>query len=122
MLAIPTIFIVVCATVVIVRFVPGDVVEFILVENPYSTEEDPENLRAQLGLDQPVVVQFGRYSADLLRGELGDSPWTGRAVTTELKSRIPISLELGLFALLLGLFVVLPVGIISAIRQDTVID
>jgi peptide/nickel transport system permease protein len=122
MLAIPTIVFVVFATFVMVRFVPGDVVELILAENPYATEEDAANLRSQLGLDQPVAVQFARYSADLIRGDLGDSPWTGRAVTTELGSRLPITLEFGLFSVLLGLVVALPVGIISAIRQDTIID
>ncbi len=122
MLAIPTIVFVVFATFVMVRFVPGDVVELILAENPYATEEDADNLRKQLGLDQPVAVQFARYSADLIRGDLGDSPWTGRAVTTELGSRLPITLEFGLLSVLLGLVVALPVGIISAIRQDTIID
>jgi peptide/nickel transport system permease protein len=122
MLAIPTIIFVVFATFVMVRFVPGDVVELILAENPYATEEDAAALRSQLGLDKPIHEQFVRYSADLVRGDLGDSPWTNRPVTTELKSRLPITLEFGFLAVFLGLLVALPVGIISAIRQDTMID
>ncbi|MDA0353485.1 MAG: ABC transporter permease [Chloroflexi bacterium] len=122
MLAIPTIFFVMFATFAMVRFVPGDVVELILAENPYATEEDANALRKQLGLDQPIPIQFARYVGDLAQGDMGESPWTGRAITTELKGRLPITLEFGLFAVILGLFVALPVGIISAIRQDTLID
>jgi peptide/nickel transport system permease protein len=122
MLAIPTIFLVMFATFAMVRFVPGDVVELILAENPYATEEDAAALRKQLGLDESIPVQFARYVGNLVQGDMGESPWTGRSITTELKGRLPITLEFGLFSVLLGLFVALPVGIISAIRQDTVID
>ena len=122
MLAIPTIFFVMFATFAMVRFVPGDVVELILAENPYATEEDAAALRTQLGLDESIPVQFARYVTDLAQGDMGESPWTGRQITTELKGRLPITLEFGMFAVLLGLVVALPVGIISAIRQDTLID
>ena len=122
MLAIPTIFFVMFATFAMVRFVPGDVVELILAENPYATEEDATALRRQLGLDQPMPTQFAKYVLDLAQGDLGESPWTGRAVTQELKGRLPITLEFGMLSVLLGLIVALPVGIISAIRQDTAID
>lgn len=122
MLAIPTIFIVMFATFTMVRLVPGDVVELILAENPYATEEDATALRAQLGLDKPIPTQFVKYVTDLARGDMGESPWTGREITSELRSRLPITLEFGMLAVLLGLFVALPVGVISAIRQDTLID
>jgi len=122
MLAIPTIFFVMFATFAMVRFVPGDVVELILAENPYATEEDAAALRKQLGLDEAVPIQFARYVGKLVQGDMGESPWTGRAITSELRGRLPITLEFGLLSVVLGLFVALPVGIISAIRQDTVID
>jgi peptide/nickel transport system permease protein len=122
MLAIPTIFFVMFATFAMVRFVPGDVVELILAENPYATEEDAAALRKQLGLDEAVPIQFARYVGKLVQGDMGESPWTGRAITSELRGRLPITLEFGLLSVVLGLFVALPVGIISAIRQDTPID
>ena len=122
MLAIPTIFFVMFATFAMVRFVPGDVVQLILAENPYATEEDAEALRKQLGLDEAVPIQFARYVGKLVQGDMGESPWTGRAITSELRGRLPITLEFGLLSVVLGLFVALPVGIISAIRQDTPID
>lgn len=122
MLAVPTIFFVVFATFAMVRFVPGDVVELILAENPYATEQDKEDLRKRLGLDQPIPIQFARYSFNLIRGDLGVSHWTNRPVSQELRSRLPITLEFGLLAVVLGLFVAIPVGVISAIRQDTFAD
>jgi peptide/nickel transport system permease protein len=122
MLAIPTIILVMFATFVMVRFVPGDLVELILAENPYATEQDKIDLRARLGLDQPIAIQFAKYSASLLQGDMGYSHWTNRPVTEELRGRLPVTLEFGMLAVLLGLLVAVPVGIISAIRQDTLAD
>ena len=122
LLAVPTILFVMFATFAMVRFVPGDLVELILAENPYATEQDKIDLRERLGLDQPIPTQFAKYSVNLLKGDMGYSHWTNRPVTQELRDRLPITLEFGLFAVLLGLLVAVPVGIISAIRQDTIAD
>lgn len=122
LLAVPTILFVMFATFAMVRFVPGDLVELILAENPYATEQDKIDLRQRLGLDQPIPTQFAKYSANLLKGDMGYSHWTNRPVTQELRDRLPVTLEFGLFAVLLGLLVAVPVGIISAIRQDTLAD
>ena len=121
-LAIPTIIIVVIATFAIVRLVPGDVAELILAENPYATEDDATALRAQLGLDKPITLQLVHYAVGVVQGDFGESPWTGRPVTAELKQRLPVTLEFGLFAVFLGLLIAVPVGVVSAIRQDTAID
>jgi len=122
LLAVPTILFVMFATFAMVRFVPGDLVELILAENPYATEQDKIDLRERLGLDQPIPTQFAKYSVNLLKGDMGYSHWTNRPVTQELRDRLPVTLEFGLFAVLLGLLVAVPVGIISAIRQDTLAD
>lgn len=122
MLAIPTIILVMFATFVMVRFVPGDLVELILAENPYATEQDKIDLRERLGLSEPIPIQFAKYSANLLQGDMGYSHWTNRPVTEELRRRLPVTLEFGMLAVLLGLLVAVPVGIISAIRQDTIAD
>jgi len=122
MLAIPTIILVMFATFVMVRFVPGDLVELILAENPYATEQDKIDLRERLGLDEPIPIQFAKYSANLMQGDMGYSHWTNRPVTEELRNRLPVTLEFGMLAVLLGLLVAVPVGIISAIRQDTIAD
>jgi peptide/nickel transport system permease protein len=122
LLAVPTILFVMFATFAMVRFVPGDLVELILAENPYATEQDKIELRERLGLDQPIPTQFAKYSVNLLKGDMGYSHWTNRPVTQELRDRLPVTLEFGLLAVLLGLLVAVPVGIISAIRQDTLAD
>ena len=122
LLAVPTILFVMFATFAMVRFVPGDLVELILAENPYATEQDKIELRERLGLDQPIPTQFAKYSVNLLKGDMGYSHWTNRPVTQELRDRLPVTLEFDLLAVLLGLLVAVPVGIISAIRQDTLAD
>ncbi len=119
LLAIPTLILVMFATFMFVRIIPGDVVEMIMAESPYADEEFRQSLEEQLGLDQPIPEQFARYSFNVLQGDLGESPWTGRAVSAELQNRLPVTLEFGLYAILLGLVIAIPIGVWAAMRQDT---
>jgi len=121
-LAIPTVFLVVAFTFSIVRLVPGDVVQIMMSERPYATAADMEAMRRDLGLDRPIPAQFVSYVGDALRGDLGESPWTQRSVTSEIKGRLPITLELGVYSVLIGLLIAIPIGIVAAIRQDTMLD
>jgi peptide/nickel transport system permease protein len=75
-----------------------------------------------MGLDKPVIVQYGIFLADALRGDLGDSIVTGRPVTTELLARFPATLELTAFAMLVAVLVGVPVGVISAVKQYSWLD
>jgi peptide/nickel transport system permease protein len=122
LLAIPTIFLVMFMTFMIVRLVRGDVVEIILAQRPYADENAREEIEKDLGLDKPIPVQFVTYVGDVLRGDLGESYWTTRPVREELKNRLPVTFELGIYSILLGLLIALPIGILSAIRQDTMAD
>ncbi|MBA4180313.1 MAG: glutathione ABC transporter permease GsiC [Anaerolinea sp.] len=122
LLAFPTIFLVIFATFLIVRLVPGDVVSIMMAERPYAVESDRELLRKELGVDKPVVVQFVIYLGKVARGDLGESPWTQRPVTDELGKRLPVTAQLGVFAIFLGLLIAVPVGILSAVRQDSMRD
>ena len=122
LLAIPTILLVMFMTFMMLRLVPGSLVDTILADRPYSTAEDRANLEEQLGLDEPIPTQFAKYSWNVVRGDLGESPWTTTPVTTELRRRLPVTMEFGLMAIVIGLFVSLPIGILSAIRQDTLSD
>jgi peptide/nickel transport system permease protein len=122
LLAIPTILLVVFMTFMMMRLVPGNLVDTILAERPYATEDDRAALEQQLGLDDPIPVQFVEYLWNITRGDLGTSPWTQTPVTEELANRLPVSAEFGLYAILCGLLVSLPVGIISAMRQDSLAD
>lgn len=86
---------------------------------------DPEltaEIRKELGLDGPLWKQYGRYVGDLLHGDLGKSWLTGRPVLLELKDRLAPSIELALLQVGLALILAIPIGVISAIRQDTPID
>ena len=113
---------VIFATFMIVRLVPGNIVELILAERPYATPEAKAQIEKDLGLDTPIPVQFVKYLGNVLQGDLGQSYWTSRPVTDELRTRLPVTLELGLYSILLGLMVAMPVGLLSAVRQDTIPD
>ncbi|MEX0783727.1 MAG: ABC transporter permease [Dehalococcoidia bacterium] len=122
LLAIPTVILVIFMTFLIVRLVQGDIVELILAERPYADEGAREEIEKDLGLDKPVPVQFVYYLRDVARGDLGESYWTSRPVTEELKDRLPVTFELGFYAIVMGLIIAIPIGILSATRQDTLAD
>ena len=86
-------------------------------------EVDREALEHMLGLDVPVYVQYGRWIGDIfLHGTLGESLFGGFRVEERILGRLPVTIELGVMAIVIGLLIALPVGIYSAIRQDTVAD
>ena len=118
--AIPTVIGIVIITFLLTRALPGDPAVFFA--GPAATAQSIEDIRTQLGLDQPMAVQFVRYLQDLMHGELGQSMTTGQPVMDELMRRLPASLELTLVALILSLAVALPLGILAATHQDTWID
>ena len=118
--ALPTVFGIVVITFLLTRALPGDPAAFFA--GPAATPESIAQIRVQLGLDQPLPVQFGRYLEELVRGELGQSMTTGQPVAQELVRRLPASLELTLFALVLSISVAIPLGILAATHQDSWID
>ena len=125
LLVIPTLFLVSIIVFLTVRLIPGDVVDVIARQMGYRSagQIDREAIERSLGLDLPVHVQYGRWIGDIVRhGSLGDSLFSQKAVAPTILGRIPVTFELGLLALLIGLLIALPVGIYSAIRQDTVAD
>jgi peptide/nickel transport system permease protein len=103
-----------------VRAIPGDPAQLLLGQQ--ATQAQVEQVRANMGLDKPGIVQYGIFLADALRGDLGDSIVTGRPVTTELLARFPATLELTLFAMLVAVLVGVPVGVISAVKQYSWLD
>src|ERR1700693_704671 len=92
----------------------GDPVSFMVGQD--ATIEDRARLRAELGLDQPSVVQFGRFVGHAAQGEFGISLRQGRAVSTLIKERLPATLELSAAAALLALFVGIPLGVYTALK------
>ena len=122
---IPTLFIVTILVFLSVRFIPGDIIDVMIGDLAYmgAGDIDREALERKLGLDVPVYVQYGRWVGDiLLHGTLGESLLGGFTVEEKILARLPVTIELGLMAIVIGLLIALPVGIYSAIRQYTVTD
>jgi peptide/nickel transport system permease protein len=103
-----------------VRAIPGDPAQLLLGQQ--ATQAQVEQVRENMGLDKPVIVQYGIFLADAVRGDFGDSIVTGRPVTTELLARLPATLELTAFAMLVAILVGVPVGVISAVKQYSLLD
>lgn len=120
LLMIPTLMVVMLLVFSILRLLPGDVVKLMVAEQNYAANEDA--MRKDLGLDKPVPVQFARWLGNVVTGNFGKSLWTKQSIGVELRKRFPVSIELGVFAVLIGLLIALPIGVISAVRQDGWID
>ena len=124
LLIIPTLFILTILVFLSVRFIPGDVIDAMMAE--METEHsniDREAMERKLGLDVPVHVQYGRWIGDiLLHGTLGESLRGEWPVEEKIIGKLPVTIELGVMAIIIGLLIALPVGIYSAIRQDTAAD
>lgn len=108
---------------VTVRLIPGDVIDLMLSQNDIAADKKSrEQIVAALGLDKPMWEQYGVWIGAALRGDLGLSLWQDTPVTELLAARLPVTFELGALALLVALSLALPIGIYSAIRQDTLGD
>jgi peptide/nickel transport system permease protein len=120
----PTLLLASVIVFVSVRLIPGDVIDLMLSQNDLAAESKTrEQLIAALGLDRPMWQQYLRWlSGIVLHGDLGSSLWQGTPVTELLLARVPVTFELGAIALVVGLTIALPIGVYSAIRQDTAGD
>lgn len=135
-LIIPTLLLITILVFLLVRFVPGDVIDMMLAQmseqSGMGAELTADYLREALGLDKPLLQQYGLWMGFLpnedgvfrgvIHGYLGDSLWKNKPVLTELWERLPVSFELGILAMLTGWILAMPLGIFSAIRQDTAMD
>jgi peptide/nickel transport system permease protein len=117
LVAIPSLFIASVIVFSLVRFIPGDVVVLMMEENQYA--DDIEAMRAKLGLNRPIYVQYFEWVGRALRGDLGESLYTRHPVAKELLVRVPVSLELGAVAIFFAILLGVPIGVLSAVRQDT---
>jgi dipeptide transport system permease protein len=120
MMAIPSLIGVVIVTFLLTRALPGDPAAYFA--GPAATKEAVEQIRVQLGLDKPLYIQFGRYVADLARGDLGNSLTTGQPVGHEIKTRLPASAELTLLGLIVSMVIAVPHGIMAATRPNSIVD
>jgi peptide/nickel transport system permease protein len=119
---IPTLIFASLIVFVTVRLIPGSIIDLMMTQNVSATEKDRATLEAALGLDRPMYIQYFRWAGNVLRGDLGESLWQGTPVAHEIFARLPITLELALLALVVSIAVAIPIGVYSAIRQDTAGD
>lgn len=113
---VPVVFGVLLLTFLLVHLVPGDPVEVMLGEAASSA--DRSHLRAELGLDQPVIVQFGQYFSRLAHGDFGKSIHSREPVSRMLADRLPATIRLALLALSIAIVIGLPLGIVAALRAN----
>ncbi len=120
----PTLILASIIVFVTVRLIPGDVIDLMLSQNDVAADKmGRDQIIATLGMDKPMWQQYFHWiSAIVLHGDLGNSLWQGTPVAEQLRARLPVTFELGLIALTVGLVIALPIGIYSAIRQDTAGD
>jgi peptide/nickel transport system permease protein len=124
LLIVPTLFGVAAVVFLIMRVIPGDVTLLIL-GGDQTGRIDPQQLAAmrhQLGLDQPLAVQFGAWLWGVLRLDFGTSLWTGQPVIEEVLIRLPLSLEVAILATIVSVLLAIPLGMLAAVRQDTWVD
>ncbi|MFC1933033.1 ABC transporter permease [Chloroflexota bacterium] len=137
LLIIPTTLLVTLIVFMAARFIPGDVIEQMVAEmaaevTAEEVEVTAQWLREELGLDLPIYIQYGRWLgvvphvdgsfSGLIQGNVGMSLWTQSPIMEEIFQKLPVSMELGLMAITFAVLFALPIGIYSAIRQDTPTD
>ena len=107
---------------VMMRLLPGDIVDAMVGMDSTVTDEAKEELRAAFGLTDPWPVQYTRWIGEILRGDLGTSFRSREPITDQLLRALPITLELAFLAILMSIPVAIPLGILSAVRQNSKID
>jgi len=126
LLFIPTLFGASLLVFILLRLVPGDIAEILVYqtgsESSTVQKKQIQQIRAELGLDRPVLVQYGHWMWDALRGDFGQSYSQRRPVSAILAERFPRSMELAGLTLFLAVIWAVPLGVVSAVRQNTWVD
>ena len=121
---IPTVLLLVFIVVVMIRLIPGSIVDILLEESGAggSAELDRQTIEARLGLDRSLQREYVDYVVGLARGDLGNSLWDQRPVRDAIWKRIPVTAEVAVISIFFSVRASIPVGVISAVRQDSPID
>jgi ABC-type dipeptide/oligopeptide/nickel transport system permease component len=120
LIAVPSLIGVIIVTFLLTRALPGDPAAYFA--GPAATKEAIEQVRVKLGLDKPLIVQFGNYVTDLARGDLGTSLTTGQPVVSDIRNRLPASAELTLLGLIVSMLIAVPLGILAATKPGSLAD
>ena len=121
LLVIPTLFLASLVIFFIMRLIPGDVIDMMTSQmNQFETPVARAYIEHALGLDAPVITQYGRWLSNIiLHGDFGVSIWKQIPVTEEIMARWPVTITLGLLGIIIAQIIALPIGVFSALRQDT---
>jgi peptide/nickel transport system permease protein len=117
---VPTILMITLVVFVMMRSIPGDPVVALLGDA--YTEEDAVKVRAEYGLDRPILVQYFLWLGRLAQGDWGSSVLSGRPVLKDVVFRLPVTLELIVLSMFVALVIAIPAAIIGAKRQNTWAD
>jgi peptide/nickel transport system permease protein len=122
LLMIPTLFGAAVLVFVLMRLIPGDICVLRLASGGGMDPQVLQNCRADIGTDQPMLVQFFKFIKGLVTLDFGNSMWTGRAIIDEIGLRFQLSLQVAIMATLTAILMAIPLGTISAVKQNTWID
>jgi peptide/nickel transport system permease protein len=124
LLMIPTVLLLVLIVVVMIRMIPGNIVDLLLEESGAggAGQLDRQMIEERLGLNRPIYQEYVDYVLGLVRGDLGNSLWDQRPVRDAIWDRVPVTMEVALIAIAMSVIVSIPIGVISAVRQDTFFD
>jgi ABC-type dipeptide/oligopeptide/nickel transport system permease component len=112
----PTLWAVVTFVFFLIRIVPGG--PAVAALGSYATEESIRQLEKQMGLDKPILVQYGKFLKDLCRGDLGKSLITNKPISQEISRALPYTLDLAIGGMIIGILLGIPTGIITALRRN----
>jgi len=122
LLTIPVAVVVITIIFAVMHITPGDEVLASIEEGTNLSPEQIAKFRELLGSDRPIIVQYLDWFGGLFRGDLGTSLYTGRPASTQLGRAIPVTLELVIISQLIALVIAIPIGTISALKQDSWVD
>lgn len=121
LLLVPTLLLISVFVFGLVRFVPGDVLTILLGEQKLAAT-DRAQLAAKLGLDRPMYQQYFTWAGGVVKGNLGESLFTGRPVRSDIFAKFVVTARLAFLAVLISLCIALPIGVLSAVKQDSPLD
>lgn len=120
--AIPTLLIILLMVILVVRIMPGDVIDAAIADQARMNDVDRQAMEERLGLNKSLPEQYLDYVGNLVRGDLGKSLWTGRSIRSMIGDRVVVTMELAAMAFLMALVVSVPVGILSAVFRGSFLD
>ena len=123
LLAIPVLLLVSIMAFLFIRLIPGNIIDLMESDQGFISQMDKAQIEHAMGLDKPIITQYGNWLENVVvHGNLGNSLWDKQSVTGKILERWPVTLELGILGLIVSQLIALPIGIYSALRQDTIGD